>query len=385
MRVLHIYRTYFPDPPGGLQEAIQQIALGTQYFGVEAKVFALSPAPSPKIVQVNGIDVVREKSWIAPASCDFGSISAIRTFRQLGQWADVAHFHFPWPYADFLNFFLPERTVRIMTYHSDVVRQQFLGWVYRPLMLRTFKSMDAIVATSPNYLATSPVLSQSVSEEKLKVIPLGIADRMKVVQDAETSAEYLDRLGLLGQPFILALGVLRYYKGLHYLIEAAAKIQAPIVIAGSGPENERLRSLVSERGLTNVIFAGQVSDIEKNILLQACSVFAFPSHLRSEAFGMALVEAAMFSKPLVTCEIGSGMSYVNADGLTGIVVQPRSPEALASAINRLLGDSCLAAEMGRAARIRYEAFFSGEALGRSYVALYRSLLDVKHKKTDIVS
>lgn len=111
-------------------------------------------------------------------------------------------------------------------------------------------------------------------------------------------------------------------------------------------------------------------------------MFAFPSHLRSEAFGMVLLEAAMYSKPLVTCEIGSGMSYVNVDGLTGIVIPPESPEALSSAINRLLADPNLAAEMGRAARLRYEALFSGEALGRSYVALYRSLLDVKHKKPD---
>ena len=269
-----------------------------------------------------------------------------------------------------------------MTYHSDIVRQQVLGKVYRPLMQRTLRSMDAVVATSPNYVATSPVLSQGVPEEKLKVIPLGIADRMKVVQDAEASAEYLGSLGLIGQPFALALGVLRYYKGLHYLIEAAATIQAPIVIAGSGPEGGRLQALVSERGLTNVIFAGQVSDVEKNILLQACSVFVLPSHLRSEAFGMVLVEAAMFSKPLVTCEIGSGMSYINADGVTGLVVQPESPEALASAINRLLADPGLMTEMGRAARFRYELQLSGEALGRSYVALYRSLLDVKHKKPD---
>lgn len=377
MKVVHVYRTYFPDPPGGLQEAIQQIALGTEAFGVDSKVFTLSPNPNPKKTTVRGIEVVRELSWASPASCDLGGIAAIRAFRELVQWADVMHFHFPWPYADILNFILPEKTVRVMTYHSDIVRQRVLGVIYHPLMLRTLKSMDAVVATSPNYLATSPVLSSFPSHEKLKVIPLGIADRMRSVQEAATSVGYLEKLGLAGHSFVLALGVLRYYKGLHYLIEAAAKIQAPIVIAGSGPEKERLQALVVESRLSNVIFAGQVSEGEKNILLQACSVFAFPSHLRSEAFGMVLVEAAMYSKPLVTCEIGSGMSYVNCDGVTGMVVPPESPEALASTVNRLLADPELATQMGQAARLRYENLFSGEVLGRNYTSLYRSLMDAK--------
>lgn len=379
LKVLHVYRTFFPDPPGGLQEAIRQIALGSHLYGVETKIFTLSPHPEPKQTRVNHIEVIREKSWCAPASCDLGGLSAIKAFASLAKWADVVHFHAPWPYADILNLFAGTKAIRVMTYHSDIVRQRFLGALYAPLMRQTLKTMDAVVATSPNYAQTSPILSQHVSREKLKIIPLGINEQKDVRQDSEAASDYLEQLNLQGQPFVLALGVLRYYKGLHYLIEAASTINCPIVIAGSGPEKERLHNLVQERNLTNVILTGQVSETEKSILLKSCTVFAFPSHLRSEAFGMVLIEAAMHAKPLVTCEIGSGMSYINSDGETGFIVQPASPIALSTAINKLIDTPALARKMGHAARLRYENLFSGEALGKAYTVLYKELLLAKTK------
>lgn len=379
LRVLHVYRTYFPDPPGGLQEAIQQIALGTKAFRIEAKIFALSPNPRPGQARVNGIDVYRERSWAAPASCDLGSIAAVRKFRELAEWADVVHFHFPWPYADVLNFCVPNKCARVMTYHSDIVRQRLLSAIYRPLMRKTLSSMDAVVATSPNYAATSAVLSKFVSVDKLKIIPLGIADRVTSVHRGQSAPDLLERYRLSGSKFVLALGVLRYYKGLQYLIKAAAEINCPVVIAGSGPEGKSLLALTRDLGLSNVIFTGQVSDTEKDALLQACTVFAFPSHLRSEAFGMVIVEASMYSKPMVTCEIGSGMSYVNADGVTGFVIPPESPSALAGAVNQLLADSSLANTMGCAARRRYETHFSDAILGRKYGDLYREVLEKRHQ------
>jgi rhamnosyl/mannosyltransferase len=98
-----------------------------------------------------------------------------------------------------------------------------------------------------------------------------------------------------------------------------------------------------------------------------------PSHLRSEAFGMVLVEAAMIGKPMISCEINTGTSFVNADGETGFVVEPGSPRALAEAMSRLLEDEALALQMGQAARRRYEQLFSGAALGQAYARLYRKV------------
>jgi len=76
----------------------------------------------------------------------------------------------------------------------------------------------------------------------------------------------------------------------------------------------------------------------------------------------------------VSCEIGTGTSFVNLEGETGFVVPPESPGAFAHAMNALLGDRALAEKFGCAARRRYEALFSGPALGKAYTQLYQDVL-----------
>jgi rhamnosyl/mannosyltransferase len=259
-----------------------------------------------------------------------------------------------------------------MTYHSDIVRQRMMGMAYSPLMRRMLHSMSRIVATSPAYAKSSPVLSSPSLRDRIRVIPLGIDEAS---YPAVQSDQILSRFGLREDvPFFLFIGVLRYYKGLHTLLRAAADVGAPLVIAGSGPEGGALREQAQRLGLSNVVFAGQVTDEEKVALLKQCSALVLPSHLRSEAFGMVLVEASMFGRPMITCEIGTGTSFVNVDGETGLVVPPESPEALAGAMNMLLADEDACRRFGATARLRYERLFSGPALGRAYAELYREVL-----------
>ncbi|GHU15199.1 hypothetical protein FACS189441_6510 [Betaproteobacteria bacterium] len=174
-------------------------------------------------------------------------------------------------------------------------------------------------------------------------------------------------------PFFLFIGVLRYYKGLYTLIRAAQSVNVPIVIAGSGPEEQALHRFCDELGIQNVHFASQVTDAEKIALLKNCHTFVLPSHLRSEAFGMVLVEAAMLGKPLISCEIGTGTSFVNQDKETGFVIPPEDPSALAQSMNALLDNAALTERFGKAARARYEQYFSGPALGQAYYDLYHQV------------
>jgi glycosyltransferase involved in cell wall biosynthesis len=375
MKVLHVYRTYFPDPPGGLQEAIRQISLSTRACGVDPRIFTLSPDPVPRDIPFPEGVVTRSRSWAAPASCDLGGVESLRHYRAEAQRADILHFHFPWPFADVLHLLGRVKKPAVMTYHSDVVRQRALGYVYGPLMRSTLRSMSAVVATSTVYAQSSAVLTSVVDKERLKAIPLGIIDYRDDPQLGlpHCAPDCLDRLKLGSQPYVLALGVLRYYKGLHTLIEAAPSIDSTIVIAGSGPEMERLSELAKQVGASNVVFAGQVSHEEKVALLSGCRALVMPSHLRSEAFGMVLVEAEMFGKPMVCCEMGSGTSFVNEHGVTGFVVPPESPVEFAAAVNEMVRNEPLALKMGVAARERYERLFSGPALGNAYRELYEEI------------
>lgn len=373
MKVLHVYRTYFPDPPGGLQEAIRQICLSTKALGCENSVFALSAQPAPTVVNRPEARVVRSRSWAAPASCDLGWVASIREFSEQASWADVIHYHFPWPFLDLLDLSVRPKKPKVMTYHSDIVRQRLINGIYRPLMIRTLREMDAVVATSSAYAETSGPLSKSVPAGTLRVIPLGIEESSYPPYGDDA---ILRRLGLFeSEPYFLFIGVLRYYKGLHTMLEAAREVNVKVVIAGSGPEGEALRDQAQRLGLRNVIFAGQVTDEEKVALLESCYGLLLPSHLRSEAYGMVLVEASMYGKPMVSCEIGTGTSFVNEDNETGYVIPPEKPFALADAMNKLLIDPQQADSMGKRARNRYERLFSGVALGKAYADLYENVIE----------
>ena len=375
MRVLHVYRTYFPDVQGGLQEAIRQICIATADFDVESRLFVLSPNPVPQILDTREAKIVRSRSWWAPASCDLGGCDAIAQFKEQAKWADLIHFHFPWPFGDILNLVSFSNKPAIMTYHADIVRQKKINWLYTPLRSFTLNSMQAIVATSPVYAKHSPVLRSYLQNPKLKTIPLGIVELPMLGTKPTNTSEYLNQFGLIDTPFLLFLGVLRYYKGIHTLVEGANQIDGKIVIAGSGPKESALKKQAASLGVKNIVFTGEVTETQKHILLQQCSALILPSHLRSEAFGMVLVEASMYSKPMICCEMGSGTSYVNLHGITGLVVEPENSAQLADACNHLLANPSEAREMGAAARVRYEGLFSGPALGKSYSELYAEIFE----------
>jgi rhamnosyl/mannosyltransferase len=95
--------------------------------------------------------------------------------------------------------------------------------------------------------------------------------------------------------------------------------------------------------------------------------------MRSEAFGLALLEASMYGKPSISCEIGTGTSFINRHGETGLIVEPGNPDALAGAVNRLLANRQEREDFGRNARRRYLEHFTADGMVASYAQAYRDI------------
>jgi glycosyltransferase involved in cell wall biosynthesis len=367
IKVLHVYRTYFPDTQGGAEEVIRQICHNCSELDVESRVFV--PSPNPKNVLVDESLVVQVKLNFEIASCGF-CLTGLKEFKKQADWADVVHYHFPWPFADVMHLHAAHNKPSVMTYHSDIVRQQGLLTLYKPLMNRFLDSMDAIVATSPNYQQSSEVLSRY--RNKVSTIPIGIEETSYPELDENILTQCLHKYG---SDFFFFVGVLRYYKGLHLLIDACRDANFRVVIAGSGPLEKDLKAQVKNLGLKNVIFAGYISDEEKIAMYHLCRSVIFSSHERSEAFGVTLVEGLMLGKPLITAETGTGTSYVNSHNETGLVIEANSSEALQEAMTKLCADQEMSTKMGKQGRDRYESLFTGKKMGESYAHLYRNLLD----------
>jgi len=253
----------------------------------------------------------------------------------------------------------------VITYHSDVVRQQ--GWlkVYGPLLRRVLRRADRILPTSPKYLASSPWLSP-VSDH-CTVVPLGVDHRRFTPPQMPYS----------GPPVLLFVGRLRYYKGLDTLLRAMPflPVAVRLRVVGTGPMQDEWEALVRDLSLeSRVDFAGEVPDEALPEQYRQATLFVLPANARSEAFGMVLTEAMASGLPCVTTEVGTGTSWVVQDGGTGAVVPPSSPDALADAISGLLGDPARMREMGEAARARVETELTQDLMVARVMEIYESLV-----------
>lgn len=368
MRVLHFYKTYYPDSLGGIEQVIRQLCVGTGRLGVANQVLSLSRQKNLAPYELEGTMVHRVPLdfEIASNAC---SLSALGALSRMARQADVVHYHFPWPFMDLAHFIARVNKPSVVTYHSDIVRQKHLLRLYQPLKHRFLQSVDAIVAASPNYMASSTVLDRY--RDKTRVITYGL-DRNSY---PEPSSELLRKWrARAGDKFFLFVGVLRYYKGLHILLDAVEKLDYPVVIVGTGPIEQELKAHAARLGLKHVMFVGALEDADKVALLTLCYAVAFPSHLRSEAFGISLLEGAMFGKPMISSEIGTGTTYINIDRETGLVVSPSDPAALREAMRTLWDNPALASEMGARAQARYRELFTSEQMAASYAALYHELV-----------
>ncbi len=368
MRVLHFYKDYFPDSMGGVEQVIRQMCVGTGRLGVSNEVLTLTRGKDLRSFEFEGHMVHRVPLDLNIASNGI-SFAAFGELRRRAAECDVVHYHFPWPFMDLAHFVGRINKPTLVTYHSDIVRQKMLLRLYQPLKHRFLQSVDTIVATSPNYLASSAVLDRY--RDKTRTITYGLD---KSIYPEPEQARLDKWRAQVGEKFFLFVGVLRYYKGLHILLDAVRNLNYPVVIVGAGPIEHELKEHAKRLGLTHVMFVGALDDADKVALLTLCFAVAFPSHLRSEAFGISLLEGAMYGKPMISSEIGTGTTYINIHGETGLVVPPSDPDAFGDAMRTLWDDPELAQAMGKRAEARYEELFTAERMAVSYNALYHELV-----------
>jgi len=365
-----VYKTCFPDTFGGIEQALLELCRGLVDRGDQVTVLTLSRQVRTRDELVyEGVTIVRLPIDWEIASSPF-SIRAFREFRRLQRQADLIHLHYPWPFGDILYLLGGASKPAVVTYHSDIVKQKWLQYVYAPLRKLSFAKVRIVAATSPNYVRSS--LTLRPYRDKTVSIPLGLDESRYPQPRMDKVREYEERWGARYFAFV---GVFRYYKGLSYLIEAAVGVRATIVLMGDGPERLKIEALANELGAANVVFLGAVDAQTKVDVLAGCGGFVFPSCYRSEAFGLGLVEAAMRGKPMLSCEIGTGTSYVNLNGVTGLTVEPRDPRALKWGMEELLSDPRRSDRYGLAARQRYQDLLSASRFVESYRTVYRQLLE----------
>lgn len=360
MNILHLYKDYYPVL-GGIENHIKVLAEAQAAAGHQVTVLVCDPGPRSRIEMAKGVKVIKAGRLTTTASMPLSLAQPLALVRLR---PDIVHLHSPYPLGEVANWLVGRAKVTVITHHSDVVRQQ--GWLrlYGPVLRRILRAADQIIATSPRYIASSSWLKPL--REKCRVVPLGV----------DTTRFTPARQPHNNPPNILFVGRLRYYKGLDTLLRALAQVpQAQLTVVGDGPMLQTWQVLSQESGLADrVAFAGEVDDAGLPDYYRQAALFVLPANARAEAYGLVLLEAMASGLPCITTELGTGTSWLVQHGVTGFVVAPNDPPALADAINVLLADERLRQQFGQAALDRVRAEFSEEIMVQRVLQIYEELL-----------
>lgn len=392
MKILHLYKDYFPIL-GGIENHIKWLAEGMAARGHDVSVLVTNTERGDVSETVAGVSVVKVSRHFNISSAPIG-LGMAGELRRLGGDADIVHLHAPYPPGELAQLLVHPGKRTVITWHSDIVKQAGLLRFYAPFLRAALKQADKILVASPPYVQSSAFLRpiHERTPQKIAVVPFGIDltrfAKKPPPQPSPTVGEGVDdgsvkidaiRARYGPGPLLLFVGRMRYYKGLHVLVQAMAQVEhARCLIVGVGPLEAEIRAQVAALGLAErVRFAGEVDDADLPAYYRAADIFCLPSVHRSEALGIVLLEAMASGLPLISTELGTGTSWVNQHEITGLVVPPEDSVALAAAIDRLARNDDERQGFGQAALRRAVSEFGLEQMLGRTEAVYREVLDSK--------
>lgn len=369
MRILQLGR-YYPPHMGGIETVIFEITEGLNGRGIQCDVLCSNKTAALEISKYPNYVVIRTSSLANFLSTSI-SFQLISQLRKIIANYDIVHLHHPDPMATLALLLCNPRTKIVVHWHSDIVRQKFALFFYKPIQNLLIRRSDKIIATSANYAKSSQHLKHC--QHKIEIVPIGIRADFKL--NKTRLQELRDKYK--GRKVIFSLGRHVYYKGFEYLVESATFLgdDYMILIGGEGPLYNELDHKVRSLGLSSKVqLLGKISPDDMAPLFELCDIFCMSSVERSEAFGVVLIEAMSFGKPVVATNIpGSGVNWVNAHNETGLNVEPKNPRALADAFVEICSDRERYNLFSARSKERFESTFTRGQMLKSLITLYSNL------------
>lgn len=382
LRVLHIGK-FFPPAIGGIENFLGDLLPALERTGVAtAALVHDDPYAERGAIWTDPVGVYRVPCYgtllYAPISPGF-PLAVRKTISDFNP--DILHFHVPNTSAFWaLSLQNAVNLPWVIHWHADVVpsaidRRMALAYrLYRPVERLFLRRAQSIIATSHAYLKTSSSLADF--REKCHVIPLGL-DRLRLRPAHAMENDLAEKLWRQSEARILVIGRLTYYKGHDVMLEAAAALPgARILIVGKGERESVLQKRIQLLGLADrVLMPGFMPETDLHALIASCDCLCLPSIERTEAFGLVILEAMRYGKPVVASDIpGSGIGWVVENGITGFLVPPGDPVSLAGAVCALFEQPGLKSKMGQAAIGRFMRFFQIDRIAQEVAFLYRYML-----------
>ncbi len=387
LRICHLGK-FYPPAPGGIETHVQTLARAQAELGAAVRVICVNhlDAHNRDVTWQSfgrtamrrerdaAVDLLRCGRWGNLARLDVCP-ALWPVLRQLSQEnTDVLHLHTPNPTMLLALAVLPLRLPLVITHHSDIVRQRFLGRLIRPFEHRVYSQAIRILTTSPCYGDGSELLRHY--RERIEPLPLGI-NLEPFLHPSDAARHVADRWRTrLGWPIWLSVGRLIYYKGLSTGLKALRHVPGTYVIVGTGPLKATLQAEAKSLGVSDrVVWLGELAREELVGAYHAATALWFPSGARSEGFGLVQVEAMASGCPVINTAIPhSGVAWVSRHEESGLTVPVGNSDALAEAAMRLYRDEELRRRLARQARQRAVEHFSARRMAEHSLRIYADVL-----------
>lgn len=372
MRVLHVGK-FFPPDPGGMETFLADLVRAQRAQGIEAAAL------------VHGKPRPGDPDWLVRVPVAFSLVyapfapgfrralaDAVRRFKP-----DLLHLHMPNNAVFWALTLASAREIPwVVHWHSDVLVSSDRNAIsaayklYRPFEQAILGRAERIIATSPDYLAASEPLSYW--QEKCVVVPLGLDPaQVEAVLPGGDPLPWPE-----GCLRLLSVGRLAHYKGFEILIEAVATLpQAHLAIVGEGEERGALANLIASLTPSGqaprTTLLGGIDNAFKNALLAQCDVFCLASCERTEAFGVAVMEAMVHGKPCLVSELGgSGLPWLVRSAQAGRTLAVGDVAGWRAAIGEVASEPAQARAWGAAGRRAAAERFRIDACARAVAEAY---------------
>ena len=383
-RVLHISKYYYPFL-GGTEQVARDMVKALIGTGAKQKVICFNEDASDgnttckhgetRTDVIDGVDIIRCGYFLKARSQAVSATYGRELKRVMDEFRpNIIILHYPNPFVTHYLMKYRSRDFKLLVYwHLDITKQKLLKHLFHGQNLALIDRADKILGATPKHVDESAFTPQF--GDKRYILPYMIDEGNLVITEEEIEAGKRIKEKYAGKTLGFFIGRHVPYKGLTYLIKASKELgdaDIHFLVAGSGELTESLKE--EAKGDPKVEFLGRITDSERRSYLYACDIVLFPSITRNEGFGLALAEGMYFGHPAVTFTIpGSGVNYVNLDGVTGIECPNCDYKAYAAALQKLTDDKELRDKMGLAARQRVEDLFLEKQFRRNIRCLIESL------------
>ncbi|MDO4707562.1 MAG: glycosyltransferase [Porphyromonadaceae bacterium] len=356
---------------GGVEKVMMAFVLGLSSRAIRCDMLCAADDDDIGEATLNSYAKLYKTETVVKKSATMISPNMITKLRNICHDYDIIHIHHPDPMSALALFLSGYKGKVVLHWHSDILKQQVLLQLYKPLQSWLVGRADLILGTTPVYVKESRWLRKA--QPKVSYLPIGVRERQ-----AEDMLIHAIRSQYPGKKIIYSMGRLVEYKGYEYLIEAAEILgdEYVVLIGGSGPLKGKLQQQVRSLGLEErVHILGFIPKEVEAAYYAACDVYCLSSTLRTEAYAIVQVEAMSVGRPIVATKIpGSGVPWVNQDGVSGLNVEPRSAKAIAEAVRKLCSNPALYKKLSLGAKDRYRRFFTREAMIDGLLSHYQGLL-----------